>query len=116
MKRLFLILLSLFSFTFAVYPLSAQEKTAPLNGVAGQDERTRLMQEYMARRAEWIELRRATLDKIKASKDDSEKKRHIEKLAEDEKPILARINVAASAYRDVEKARHDQSAASKPRN
>jgi hypothetical protein len=91
-------------------PLAAQQ-AAPS---ATLDENTRLMQEYMARRAEWIELRRAALDKVKAAKDEKEKKQHRDKLAEEEKPILAKVNEAARAYRDAEKAKHDQLAAGKP--
>ncbi|MFZ5493764.1 MAG: hypothetical protein ACOZE5_00320 [Verrucomicrobiota bacterium] len=80
-----------------------------------QDESTRLMQEYMARRAEWVELRRAALDKVKAAKDDKERKQHRDKLAEDEKPVLARMAEAARAYQAVEKAKRDQLAEGKPR-
>ena len=96
--------------------LSAQNQAAPVGeGGAVLDENTRLMQEYMARRAEWIELRRAALDKVKASKDDKEKKQHRDKLAEDEKSILARMAEAARAYQAAEKAKRDQLAEGKPR-
>lgn len=79
-----------------------------------QDESTRLMQEYMARRAEWVELRRVAFEKIKATNDDKEKKKHRDKLAEDEKPILAKVGEAARAYKAAEKAKRDQMAP-KPR-
>lgn len=80
-----------------------------------QDESARLMQEYMARRAEWVALRRAALDDAKAAKDDKEKKQRLAKLAEDEKPVLARVAEAARAYQAAEKAKRDQLEAAKPR-
>lgn len=69
-----------------------------------QDERARLMQEYMARRAEWVELRRAALEKTKGAKDDKEKKQHRDKLADEERPVLERMAEAARAYQAFEKA------------
>lgn len=81
-----------------------------------QDESARLMQEYMVRRAEWIELRKVALDKVKTAKDEKEKKQHRDKLAEDEKPILARVAEAARAYQAAEKAKRDQAAEGKPRS
>lgn len=95
----------------------AQEKPRADNGSrAGLDEPDRLMQEYMVRRAEWIELRRTALDKVKAATDDRERKQHRDKLAVDEKPVLARVAEAARAYQAAEKAKRDKLAESKPRS
>lgn len=81
-----------------------------------QDETTRLMQEYMARRAEWVELRKVALDKVKTAKDDKEKQQHRDKLTEDEKPILAKVAEAARVYQAAEKAKRDKLAEGKPRS
>lgn len=92
-------------------PLLAQSndgKTAPAPP-AVLDENTRLMQEYVARREEWVALRRAALAKVKEAKDGKEKKQHFEKLAEDEKPALARMGEAARAYQ-AEKTKREQRA------
>lgn len=80
------------------------------------DETARLMQDYMVRRSEWIELRRTALDKVKAAKDEAEKKQHREKLAEDEKPVLARVAEAARAYRAAKKAEEAKRGEGKSRN
>lgn len=73
-----------------------------------QDETTRLMQEYMSRRTEWIELRQAALNRIKNVKDPAEKKQQLDKLAQDEKPALDRLSAAAQAYKAAQKAKRDQ--------
>ncbi len=106
-----MILLTALLGMIAVSP-PALAQSAP---AAGLDENTRLMQEYMARRAEWLNARRATLDKVKVAKNDKEKKQQLDQLAEDEKPLLAKMGDAARAYQAAEKAKRDSQAASKPR-
>jgi len=91
-----------------VLSLSVLQPFSPSLRAQTQDEHTRLMQEYMARRAEWVELRRAALDKVKAAKDDKEKKQHFDKLADDEKPLLAKMGEAGRAYQAAEKAKREQ--------
>lgn len=94
---------------------TADTKTPPASPlVAGLDENTRLMQEYMARRAEWLEVRQSALDKVKTAKTDQEKKQNLDKLAADEKPALAKMNDAARAYKAA-KATSDAALVSKPR-
>lgn len=79
------------------------------------DENTRLMQDYMARRAEWVAVRQKALDQVKDAKTPAEKKQHLDKLADDEKPLLAKMGEAARAYKAAEKTKRDALAASKPR-
>lgn len=80
-----------------------------------QDEYTRVMQEYMARRAEWVALRRDALDQIKGAKDENEGQQRRAKLAEDEKPALARMGEAARAVQTAEQARRERADAARPR-
>lgn len=106
-------------FLLCTVPLLAQttdnKGPAPTPLPAGMDENVRLMQEYMARRAEWLDVRRATLDKVKVAKNDKGKQQQLDKLAEDEKPLLTKMGEAARAYQAAEKAKRDAQAASKPR-
>lgn len=81
-------------------PLSAQ--------IPGVSENDRLMEEYMIRRAEWLELRKGALEKVKAARDQSERKHHLARLAEDEKPLLERMAAAARAFKAAEKAKRDR--------
>lgn len=93
-------------------PGFAQEKKpTPLNLPAGINESDRLMQEYMARRAEWLELRRVALDDAKKAKNDTEKKNILKKLADDEKALKAATKDLAKQLRDAEKARSAEIAA-----
>jgi predicted transcriptional regulator len=109
-------ILSVLLLSLSVLPLAAQNRPAPAaESRAGLDEADRLMQEYMVRRAELIELRQRSLDQVKAAKDDKERKQHRDKLAADEKPVLARVAEAARAYQAAEKAKRDKLAESKPR-
>jgi hypothetical protein len=79
------------------------------------DETTRLMQEYMARRAEWLEVRRTGLEQVKAARSEQEKQQRLEKLAGDEKPLLGRLASAAQAYRAALEQKRSQAAVQKPR-
>lgn len=54
-----------------------------------EDEHTRLMQEYMAKRAEWIALREREGEKIKQAKDEKAKQVILKKLDEDERVLRA---------------------------
>ena len=78
------------------------------------DETARLMQEYMARRAEWLELRRAALDEAGAAKSEREKKQRLDKLSDDEKPLLSRMGNAAQAYRAAVQQKRSQATAAVP--
>lgn len=81
---------------------------------ADVDERSRLMQEYMARRAEWVEVRKAGLEKVKRAKDEKEKKQHADKLAEEERPYLEKMHAAGQAFQAFEKDRMARQEAQKP--
>lgn len=96
---------------------SSETKTpaAEVPSAAGTDETSRLMQEYMARRAEWVAVRKEALDKVKAAGSDAAKKQIKDKLANDEKPLRAKVDEAARAYRAAEKAKRDQNEQAKPR-
>jgi hypothetical protein len=80
----------------------------------GENEYSRVMQEYIARRQEWFDIRRAALDKIKRAADDREKKLYRDKLAEDERPYVVRMDAAATALEALQKARRAEIARSRP--
>lgn len=80
---------------------------------AALDDSARLMQEYMVRRAEWVEARRVALDQIKSAKNESEKKQIKDKLAKDEEALLAKMSDASRAYKQALKQKINASA--KPR-
>lgn len=50
---------------------------------SAEDEHTRLMQEYMAKRAEWVALRAQEYEKIKKAKDAKTKEALLKKLDAD---------------------------------
>jgi hypothetical protein len=75
---------------------------------AAEDERSRLMQEYMARRAEWVEVRKHALDRVKAAQTEAEKKELRAKLEQDEKPLLDKMTEAGRAYAAAEKAHREK--------
>jgi|GEM_PF-3830840 len=78
----------------------------PAVSAAGIDETTRLEQEYMARRAEWVALRSEALERTKKAPEAGSRKQITDQLAEDEKPLLAKMSVAARAYRESAKRKH----------
>jgi hypothetical protein len=104
-------LLLLLALALALPGFAQERKPQPLNLPAGTKESDRLMQEYMARRAEWLELRRVALEDAKKAKNENEKKNILKKLADDEKALKAATKELAKQLHDAEKARQAEQAA-----
>jgi hypothetical protein len=94
---------------FLIFSSFLLGETAP--SFPALDETTRLMQEYMARRAEWLELRQSALEQARTARNEQEKKQRLERLAGDEKPLLSRMASAAQAYRAAAQQKRSQAQA-----
>lgn len=81
---------------------------APVAPAQTEDPHTRLVQAYMARRAEWVALRAREQKRAKEAKDDQERKSILQKLAADERPLRAAAAELARQVRDSEKARQPE--------
>lgn len=63
---------------------------AQSSGAAGtEDESTRLMQEYMAKRAEWVALRAREMERAKHAKETKARSAILKKLDDDERVLRA---------------------------
>lgn len=71
-------------------PAQANKSDAP-SATAGLPESDVLMQEYMARRAEWLQLREQGKKDLANAKNDNEKKKVKQKLDADEKALRAAV-------------------------
>jgi hypothetical protein len=73
---------------------------------AGIDETDRLMQEYMAQRAQWMVLRQDALEKAAKAPNENARKGVLKKLEDDEQPLLAKMAVARKALRESKNNKH----------
>lgn len=69
----------------------------------GTDDADRLMQEYMARREEWMAVRKIATEKAEKATNENARKAILKQLETDEKATLTKMDEAAKAYRDVKK-------------
>jgi hypothetical protein len=81
-------------------PPAAETKPATLPGT---DEIDRLMQEYMARRAEWMAVRKVATDLAAKAPNETARKAILKQLETDELPSQEKMNDAAKAYHDAKK-------------
>jgi hypothetical protein len=78
-----------------------------------EDEHTRLVQEYMAKRAEWVALREREMPKIKAAKDKAQRRSLERKLDEDVQRLKAQSAEFSARVRAAEKAKRDRKSPAK---
>lgn len=78
-----------------------------------EDEHTRLVQEYMAKRAEWVALREREMPKIKAAKDKAQRRALERKLDEDVQRLKAQSAELSARMRSAEKAKRDRKSPAK---
>ena len=76
---------------------------ATASALPGKDETDRLMQEYMARRADWMAVRKAATDLAAKAPNETARKAILKQLESDEKPSLAKMDEAGKAYYDAKK-------------
>lgn len=88
----------------AVSAVPAPAQTAKADN-AGVEEHSRLVQAYMARRAEWVALREREQKRARDAKDDQERKRILRKLDDDEHALRAASATLARQVHEAEQAR-----------
>jgi hypothetical protein len=103
MKKLTLVIFAIFCASGLSVAQPDTPKTTAVSAVAPVlNEDDRLMQEYMARRQAWVQLRQKAQEEVKQAKTEAEKKRILQKLENEERPLRAS---AAQGAKQVQAAR-----------
>lgn len=100
-------------FLLLIGSTAAQEKAGT---VKLSDDSDRLMQEYMVRRAEWLELRKVTNEKAQPAEGSNERRQVFDKIKRDERATFGRMAEVTRAYRAAEKAKLAKLGETKRRN